>query len=71
MLRTFDCFTRILKFAKLFIVVEYIAPRRMWDAYIFNRSVATTPECLTCSSYKHLLERLAVFEMVEQNGGLK
>lgn len=68
---SFDCFTRILKFHKLFVCVEYIPARRMWDAYIFNRILDTTPHCLTASSYKHLLERLAVFEMIEQNGGLK
>lgn len=69
MVDAFDCFTRVLKFAKLFIIVEYIPRRRMWDAYIYNGKLGSTPPILTCSSYKHLLERLAVFETIEQYGG--
>ena len=66
----FDCFTRILKFPKLFVVVEYTAPRRMWDAHIFNKKCSEVPLIVTRNNYQDLLQSLAVFELIEQNGGL-
>lgn len=68
--RQYDCHLRVLRFAKLFVIVDYIPARRMWDAHIFNRKKATTPPCLTASYYPELLQRLAVFEVIEQGGYL-
>lgn len=74
MLRQFDCHLRICRFAKLFVIVDYLPNRRMWEAYIYNATaweIPKAPVAVVRSSYQDLINNLATYELIEQRGGLR
>lgn len=72
--RVFDCSLRVLRFPKLFVVVDYIPVRGWWEAHIYNATrpeIPKAPSCVVRHKYKDLLDSITLFELLEQNGGLQ